>query len=127
MPPYPYEMDQAMISALSPSTWTAITLSLIISFASGYAYRWHQDSLKDAKKEAKQEAVTTTSQAAVTVTDKQGIARLESQLAATKLRAANLEQMIKELQNANPNPSIDCTLPAGLRDQINLDLAGRTR
>lgn len=116
-----------MISALSPSTWAAFALSLFIAFGSGYAYRWHQDSLATAKVEAKQEATTTTAQAAVTVTDKQGIARLESQLAATKLRAANLEQMIKDLQNANPYHNVDCTLPAGLRDQINLDLAGRTK
>lgn len=116
-----------MTAALSPSTWAAFALSILLSFASGYAYRWHQDSLKVATQEAKQEATTTTAQAAVVITDKQGIARLESQLAATRLRAVNLEQIIKDLQNANPNPNADCVIPVGLRDQINLDLAGRTK
>lgn len=116
-----------MIAALSPSTWAAFALSILIAFGSGYAYRWHQDGLADAKVVAKQEATTTTATAAVTVTDKQGIARLESQLAATRLRATNLEQIIKDLQNANHTPNVDCVIPASLRDQINLDLAGRTR
>ena len=120
-------MDQTMIAALSPSTWAAFALSILVAFASGYAYRWHQDSLNDAKQEATQTATTTTATAAVVVTDKQGIARLESQLAATRLRATNLEQIIKDLQNANPNPNADCVIPVGLRDQINLDLAGRTK
>jgi peptidoglycan hydrolase CwlO-like protein len=123
----PNEMEQAMIAALSPSTWAAFALAVVLSFSSGYAYRWHQDSLKDAKVEATQEATTTTATAAITAIDTQGISRLQAQLSATRQRADNLEQTIKELQNATTTTNPDCVLPIGLRDQINLDLSGRTK
>lgn len=112
----------SLINRLNPSTWAAFGLSLLLSFSAGYAYRWHQDGLKEAKHEATQVATTKTAEAAITVTDEQIVQRLRTQLNTTKQRSSVLERTIEELQHANLNNNPDCSLPIGLRDQINLEL-----
>ncbi len=115
-----------IFTLLDPRVWLAIALMCLASFASGYTYHWYQTKIDQAKVESKQQAVTTTTTAAVDTTDKLTVTKLQASLTATKARAATLEQIIKEAKNANP-PAISCALPIGLRDQINADLAGRTR
>lgn len=98
----------------------------IVAFGAGYALHWHQSTITEAKKDSKQEAVTTTSAAAVDGTDKQAITRLQAALTAAKNRSTSLEQQLKDQSNANPAPAV-CALPERLRDQINADLASGSR
>ena len=93
--------SMSLINRLNPSTWAAFGLSLLLSFSAGYAYRWHQDGLKEAKHEATQVATTKTAEAAITATDEQIVQRLRTQLNTTKQRSSVLERTIEELQHAN--------------------------
>lgn len=94
-----------------------------ISFGSGYLYRAHVDSVKQAAINATVRTAETVASAAVATADTKTDATLQRKLNAANARAASLQQQIEAARNANPAPA-DCRLPDGLRDAVNRDLAG---
>jgi hypothetical protein len=109
-----------------PDTLVAIGIALLLGFAGGYGLHWYQTRISDAKVEAKQEVVTTTTTAAVQATDTSAVTRLTASLAASRARATALQSQLAEAAHAQPADPV-CALPIGLRDQINADLAAPTR
>lgn len=109
-------LQRVFYSALALIAWSAL------AFGAGYAYKWHRDSLADAKVEARRETVVATVKAAAAAVDTQALVRLKATLATANTRAAALEQTIKDQSNATPAIAA-CRLPDGLREQINADLA----
>lgn len=122
-----------MLSFLSPFSLQqkAIGLAVFIAwsigcFIGGYAYRWHQDSVAEAARQATQETAQVTAVAGANAADDVSITRLQTALAASTSLTNRLLQQIKEQQNASPAADV-CRLPSGLRDAINSSLASDTR
>ena len=104
----------------------AVVLWSIGCFGSGYAYKWHIDSVKDAERVAVQDTAQVTADAGAKASDSVSINHLQSQLDASTSLTNRLLQQIKEQQNATP-ASDSCRLPPGLRDSINSSLAAGSR
>lgn len=95
-----------------------------ISFGSGYLYRAHVDSVKQAAVVATVKTADTTAKAVVQTADTKTDATLQKKLAAANSRASSLQAQIEAAKNANP-PAPSCALPDSLRDALSRDLAGR--
>ncbi|MES2319996.1 MAG: hypothetical protein V4631_21150 [Pseudomonadota bacterium] len=111
-----FDLQRVLYSILAFLVWS------LLMFCSGYAYKWHVDSLADAKVDVKQVTVAATTAAAAATIDDQALGRLKTQLGAATARAATLQQILKDQSNATP-PAANCRLVDGLRDQINVDIS----
>jgi predicted phage tail protein len=94
-----------------------------ISFGSGYLYRAHVDSVKQATQTAVVKTADAVASATVATADTKTDTTLQRKLTAANARAASLQQQIEAARNANP-PAPDCRLPDGLLSTINSQLAG---
>lgn len=112
-----------MFALINPNLLVIGSVSMAISFLSGYAYHAHRAQVDQAGQEATVQTVTKT----ITVTDKAAVSRLQSQLAAAHDKASALETLINEARNATSIPAADCRLPERVRDAINADLAEGAR
>jgi hypothetical protein len=98
----------------------------LATFAAGYLYKGHRDSLAEAALLATQTTAQVTTQAATSAADAIQIQSLQSALSLAQARATTIQRSIKEAANANPSTSV-CRLPDGLRESINASLATDTK
>lgn len=114
------------ISDLNPANAVqkivAYLVAAILIFMVGYGLRWHQDSLRDAKRETTEKVATAGVQAGGAAVDTVAISALQMTNDDLKRQNTFLQSKLKEAQSANP-PSSVCRLPDGVLSEFNRQLS----
>ena len=104
-----------------PRMWILLVAGVALGYFAGYMHKGSIDRAQEAAEEKAPAVAGTVIRETVMVTDKVAVAALEARVKDWKDKSDDLQRQIQSAKDA-ARASVDCRLPAGLRDAINRDL-----